>query len=445
MLQTPLSAVIPGFVMAFTGRHLIITRIMGAVLHAGIATLMYRIAKRFGGGLFLSMIPGCGFILLFIFNVFFEYSGLIVFLEVLLIDLDTRVLNGERKPDAKFLILSGLLGGMAILSKQSFGLFIAAASWLSAAFVSQKHLRAFFLRGLGSALFCLWMLFYFLLTGTFDDCIDLCLRGISTFAKPWYYWVYMSSGMEHFWQGFFLPPVFMCGVGFAVATRREKIGKMTGIALWYILFSFINMYPLANSFHINTCFGPALVLLVPVTLALTNPARGKKSRLARKGLNLLSGIGVLAMLVVCVIVRPIDVLVTNGLRMSFEYKHYEGIFLSSSIKENMAALEPVITKALEEDREIYILDNTAELYFVPYDIYHNHLDMFLYGNSGGKSPEDILEESYAPGAVYLMAGDDRKNTQFPWTEMRAFKKRLEQQEDVGPFEMYTAPINNTTP
>ena len=517
MLQTPLSAIIPGLVMKVTGSHLLITRIMGAALHAGIATVMYRISRRLGGGVFLSMIPGCGFILLFIFNVFFEYSGLIVFLELLLIDLDTQVImrnKGEGKQnqdgcvydeatrlqnenqgaqnqtvtkydtvcsfqhreiktetefeekkekekkkeydvlqdlDVRFLILTGLIGGMAILSKQTFGLFIALASWISAALISKKRLRAFFLRGIGSAMFCTLMLIFFLATGTFDDCIDMCLRGISTFAKPWYYWVYMASDVERFWQGIFLPPLFMCGAGFAISTRKKKIGRMMGIALLYILFSFINMYPLANSFHINTCFGPALILLVPIVQAHTNPARGKtperrkKSRLLRKAVNIAAGLGVLAFAVVCFVVRPVDVLVTNNLRMSFTYKHFEATFLSESTKENMTALHPVIGSQIEAGKEIYILDNTAELYLLPYDIYHKDLDMFLYGNSGSTTPQDILDASYEPGAVYLMAGDDRKNTQFPWTEMRAFKKRLEQQEDVGPFEMYTAPINNTTP
>ena len=99
MLQTPLSAIIPGVVMAVTGSHLLMTRLLGAALHAGIATLMYRISKRLGGSVFVSLLPGCGFILLFVFNVFFEYSGLIVFLEVLLIDLDTQAVF--RKNDSQ--------------------------------------------------------------------------------------------------------------------------------------------------------------------------------------------------------------------------------------------------------------------------------------------------------------------------------------------------------
>ena len=79
LLQTPAFAAIHGLALNLFGRELLVTRLLGAFLFAGICQLLYLFSARLGArGAVRWILPGT-FLILFDYNVFFEYSCLILF------------------------------------------------------------------------------------------------------------------------------------------------------------------------------------------------------------------------------------------------------------------------------------------------------------------------------------------------------------------------------
>ena len=438
LLQTPLFAMIHGLALTIFGRELLVTRMLGALLFAAICYLLYLFAGLLevkGAG---RLVLPLAFLLCFDYNVFYEYSCSILAVQLFSMYRDVCLVRQrvsvEQYFSIRYQLVTGLFAGAAIMCKQTFGGFVALAAWCSVLLLGfmyrqdrKRVLRAFFARLAGSSVPCFFVLFYLLGTGSWDDFIDMSLKGISTFSSRLMLWEYMTEDPEYMATGIvFLAAVFL-GAVYTLRNLQNEKGRMGCIVLLYSVLGCINLYPLCNSYHILTCLFPFLVLVLPYLAWLQ---RFWLVRVAVAG-------AVVACVVDIACVKPYDVLQDSVLLT--DIPHFHGIFIDRDEEADYRDIVEEVRLRKENGFDVYILDNEAVKYLIPSDIYHKYTDMFLVGNLGQKTPEECLEDTlYTSGqAMYLIPSDLSDQYQYPRRAVESFiEEKLDYAQTVGHFRCY---------
>ncbi|MCD8326157.1 MAG: glycosyltransferase family 39 protein [Lachnospiraceae bacterium] len=121
LLQTPFSCLVNALFLTLFGHHMVVVEILGSVLFTLICMRLYRLCRELGATRVTSMIIPQLFLYLFCYNVFFEYSCLILFLLLCLLGADLMALRRQRtcwnRPG--YQVALGVAAGLAILSKQT--------------------------------------------------------------------------------------------------------------------------------------------------------------------------------------------------------------------------------------------------------------------------------------------------------------------------------------
>lgn len=470
-LQTPFSALVNALLFKVFGGHILVMRLGGALLFTAMAMILYQNARAVGAGRLLASLPGFALILIFSSNIFFEYAGFCLFVLLLLMKTDLQaaaalgrirlhsneeILDDPAGKKLRWLtpgcqILAGILGGLAMLSKQTYGTFIAAASWICVPLIAasggrkaKETVRLTFFRVLGSSIPCFIFLFYLIGSRTFSDFWEMCFLGIRTFSARYRYLSMMRENAGLFIAGMAFPAALAAGAAFAIMRWRKPSQKGVQryravqmiVILLYTIFGCINLVPLANVYHFQTCTIPALLI---IELLAADALRGKAaagSLKARAGkiIPVLARIAILAELVFLLVYNPIDVGI--HFRLHTDIPCFEYTFISEEFSAEIRQLTGFIETERRQGNEVYVLDNCAGYYLRPLGIYHKYLDMFLLGNLGLKTPQECLQESLSDRAVYLLPDKTRKNTQYPRKAVEAFRKELKPDGVLGSYEIY---------
>ncbi len=424
LLQTPFSCLVNAIFILIFGHHLVVIRMTGAVLFTMIATKADKVSRQLGAkGIYEMFIPVI-FLCMFFWNVFLEYSCLILFFELCLISFDLEIVGGEKKSMGQ-IILSGVLMGCAMMSKQTFGTFVAVASWISILVVSDKKLKSLFFRMLGTSIPCFIFLFYLLGTGTFGDFWDMAFLGIQTFSSSYSYISFMKENPAYFFLGALLPIMLIWAVVWMIRQRKTKNALVILTVMIYAVFGCINMYPMANAYHVMICSIPILLLMF--TLLPEKVWNWLFSKIV--GYATVAGIGVFL-----IFINSIDDAIHYDLTTDIE--GLECTFMTEEEHEEITLIDAYIREQNEEGTTVYILDNFAALYFIPSNQYHKYLDMFLVGNLGTKTPEECLAEADET-SVFLMPDSSRGQFQYPYDAIREFKEGLTEGETLGEFTVYS--------
>ena len=379
------------------------------------------------------------FLMLFTWNTFFEYSCLIVLLLLTMIRADLSALR--RHPEAGLWdripgqLLIGFCGGCAMMSKQTFGFFAAAAAFLSVLLIcrfqkrsGQETLRLLAARFAGILIPNFIFLFYLLGTGTFGDFWDMCIAGVSTFESRFSY-LYMA---KENWGNTILavgaPLLILLSLIFGILWRKKTKGHCLWVILLYGVFGLINLYPMANFYHFATCLIPFL-LLIPGLI----PRRVFEHPVP----DFLLQSFCIATALYCFIYLPVDCIRFADLQWSIP--QFEGVFISDEREADIRTVTAYLEEKKEEGKTVYVLDNRASQYFLPLDDYHKYFDMFLVGNLGTTPPEELLKDAAKEGVIFLMPGKDRTEWQFPTDAVNNLKKELVKGETVGEFTEYLVP------
>ncbi|MCD8069514.1 MAG: glycosyltransferase family 39 protein [Lachnospiraceae bacterium] len=256
LLQTPFSCLVNALFLTIFGHHVVVIEILGSVLFTLICMRLYGLCRELGATRVASMIIPQVFLYLFCYNVFFEYSCLILFLQLCLLSADLIALRGQKKlwDRPLYQIALGVAAGLAILSKQTYGVFVAGVSWLGCLYTSvclkkTKKETGVLLsaRTAGILIPCLCFLFYLLITGTFADFWDMAVAGISTFTSKYSYQKLAQEGWGEMAACVGAPILIFVSLSSGGRRRKELYGQTLLVILLYGAGGLINLYPLANS------------------------------------------------------------------------------------------------------------------------------------------------------------------------------------------------------
>lgn len=431
MLQTPFSAFVNGVALAVFGQHLVVIRITGTVLFLFIAVesdKISRLLKMHGVGI---MVFPSIFLCMFYWDVFLEYSCLIVYFSLFAMRYDLETVSGKER-SIKSLILSGIPLGLAMLSKQTTGTFMAIAAWISC-FASgymtaengkaKNALKSISFRMIGSSIPCFIFLFYLLTTGTFADFWEMCYEGIFTFESGYAYYRFMLENPAFFALGVVLPAFLLGGIIIGIVKRKEIKGRHAILVSIFGAFSCLHMIPLANAFHV----GIAFVCIIPSGILFFTD-KFKKSVKAQ----IMSGLFLTAAAIFIFAINPAVNLAVN------KWTFMRGMELTMDPAEKLEETRQIVDYVAEKNSAgttVYILDNMAPKYFMPSKQYHKYFDMFLNGNIGTKTPTQLLEAAPA-GSIFLMPDRSRRNYQMPYDEEQKYMDTLEEIGRICDFTIY---------
>lgn len=435
MLQTPFSAFVNSIFLSIFGNYLVVIRITGAVLFLMIAIQYDKISRILKLKGSLVMTASCAFTCMLFWDVFLEYSTLIVFFTLFSMRFDLEVSTGIKKSMLQQLGV-GVLMGCAMLSKQTTGTFMAVSSWIMCGVAVGIGLKAeegskaalvvknVFFRMLGSSVPCFIFLFYLLGTGTFGDFWDMCYLGIFTFSAGYSYWTFMKENIAFFLLGVILVVLMIAGLVVAIAFRKSDKGRFSLIIFIYGLFSCLHMIPLANAFHVAIAFAPIMMLIAVVL---------PKRLFDVKGIRVFGGIFATAAGIFLILVNPITDLIDNdyvtgvrGLELTMDPPEKQ---------ENMKTIIEYVEKKNSEGTTVYILDNMAPLYFINSNQYHMYFDMFLSGNIGTITPTEALEQT-EEGCIFLLPDSSRRNYQMPRGDEERYMETLTEIGRICDFTIF---------
>ena len=463
LLQTPFSPLVNAVFLAIFGHKMLVFELLGSLLFTLIAACLYQLCRLYGHSVLSSLILPNVFLLLFFWNVFFEYSCLIVLMQLLLMGLDLRAVrhagsktgdgslswssaqDGEPSPVLEpspaftawqrpvVQVLFGLCGGFAMMSKQTFGLFVAAASFLSLfllvfVFAETKRdtrtaIRLLAARAIGILIPNFIFLFYLLGTGTFGDFWDMAIAGVSTFTSSYSYIALAKENIGCLLACIGMPLLILLSAVLAVTRRGTSQSHALTIVLLYGTFGLINMYPMANTYHFSTCVIPYLILfaiLLPPSL-LEHPV-----------LSFVIQTVAMAAAIYLILYVPIDIVRKNDL--CTEPGPFQGVFWDEKTRDEIHEITGFVRKKEEAGYTVYILDNRAGLFFLPLEEYHKYFDMFLVGNLGTTPPEELLENAAVEGSLFLVPTSERGQWQYPYDAVRKLTKEwADQGESIGDF------------
>lgn len=445
LLQTPFSCLINAGFLALFGRYILSIRFAGALLFLGVSLLLYRQSRLLGAGRIAALVVPFAFITMFFWDIFFEYNVLILFFLLAAMVFDLTGWQKRQRLRAGTHIFIGILMGLAILSKQTYGFFVAAAAVITGFLTApgtvscekeekipgsgllRLRFRAALLRIAGIALPCLAFLVYLLVTDTFQNFLDMCLYGIREFSGIYAYTSFMMENPAYFLGGLLFPLLIIASVVTAVVTKNRNKRMKIVICLLYSSFGCISLYPLANSYHVALSAVPFLPLIFQIF---------PKRLLVKKAFVVIETFAVVAMAFFLSVLVP--VMNCHKTKLCVEgFSHYAYTFMEKSVIADLEDVVAYVGSMKIQGWDVYILDNYASFYLIPLNVYHNGLDMFLLGNLGTKQPEVWIYEAQENGnAIFLTPEEGRGNWQFPWDAVNEAKKNWRKGKKIGEFDIY---------
>lgn len=465
LLQTPFSCLVNAGFLSVFGKYIVSIRFAGVLLFLGVSLLLYRESRLMGAGRIASLVVPFAFVTMFFWDIFFEYNVLILLFLLSAMVMDLISWQKRKRQRAVSHIFIGILMGLAIMSKQTYGFFVAAASVIVAfltapAFADrsgkgkrqdfvEKHditeddnttedsiqksgtlklrFRAALLRILGIAIPCMVFLIYLLVTDTFGNFLDMCLYGIREFSGVYAYSAFMMENPAYFLGGLLFPALVIVSIIVAIRTKHKNKRMKLVICLVYSISGCISLYPLANSYHVALSAIPFLPLIFQIL---------PKRFLVKKLFIVVETFAVVAMTLFLSVIVP--VINCRKAKLCVEgFSHYAYTFMDKSTIEDLKDVVAYVGSMKIQGWDVYILDNYASFYLIPLNIYHNGLDMFLLGNLGTKPPGEWIREAEEKGnAIFLTPEDGRGNWQFPWEALNEAKKRWRKGKNIGEFDIY---------
>lgn len=390
--------------------EVIVARILAILLFTGTMFLGY---KLLDGLVKNKWVPILGtLILLFIYKDMFWGDYNFAFLFIVMLVMYQELRNNKGKVlilNIKYDLLVGVLTGLAILTKQTTGLFLAFTfvvyKWL---FVRNKQdaILAFKIslaRGIGVLIPIIGFVIYLLVTGIMGDFVDYSILGIATFNNSFPYSELLTHpgiGLTFKMIGVLVPVFFIFN------TYMLWKSKDTNLAV-LLIFSLQNMiivYPLCDVVHFLV---GALPILVTTVYSAYLICEKDLTEMANKAIAIVTIASIIIFALYAVVT-----LVNYAKNAENDLKHFWGVPMSAGLHDAMVLLDTFIDEREQEGKEVYIVNLDAVLPMIVADKYNKHYDMLTKGNMGSKGEDGIIEDiEQKENAVFLISPKPSNNRQ----------------------------------
>ena len=437
MVSTPFLGLINAVFLKIFGAEMFINRILASILAIGILILVYKICRKIGVNKTISYITIIiiSYLLINYFCLDYNFFSLFIALIILLLELNHN----------KYNFIIGILGGLAIWTKQSVGILLCAVIVINQIFFIKeksdikKCLKAIGFRILGICIPILIFVIYLAINNALLDFIDYSILGIKTFSnKIPYSKLIHSNEIIIKILSICIPIILIISTGVNLVIKcLKKENKIFYLLTIYCLPIFTMAFPISDNIHFLIGIMPAIILCIYILSCLLNKIKKIKLDSVYEYIHIICLLGVILLSTSIVFINFESLSILSKYT---QINHFKYIIVSNNISNSINQIDNYIK---ESDKEVYILDASAALYMIPLDKYNKNYDMFLKGNIGSGGETKQIENIKNKDAKYLILKDIYgRNWQNP-EQVRAYiKENLEYIESIGIYDVYENKIEN---
>ena len=461
MITTPLTPWLSAFFLNIIGVNVFNFRILTAIMVSLIALVTMLVCKELTGKKFFGFVTTMILTSMLLINYRLDYNVTTIILVLIILLSELKLIkkyNNETSckiPIRVNHLLIGIVAGLAIINKQTLGLFIGlAVVIIPLVFIKKDNKKEIFknvlYRVLGMLIPVAIFVIYLLISGTFQDFIDYAVLGIKSFDNFRDY----SNLVEKTEGGInvlaILVPVItaLTLLVILIGRRGRKKGKKSALAneefyklqllFVYSLPMFSLVYPIADKIHF--LIGIYIVSILMVYELYINISIIIKDKKART--KYLAYIFVFVGLMVYPLYSNIVYLRDNYSAYNEAKKsnihYYESTVYSNGIENRVSEVGKFIKEQENKGIKVFIVDAEAAASEIPLDIYNKNYSMFLKGNIGNNGEEKIIKEigeSYR--CIYLIKQTKYSpNWQNPTKVTDYIRKNLYLVDSVYTYDCY---------
>lgn len=440
MIVTPLLSFIVAPFLKLFGQELFITRAILIVLTFIIFVLIYNIFRKLNISKTVSKLSVISILFLQLSYLGLNYNYFIMCLTAIIILLELSCIRKNSNIIVKELFI-GLLGGLAVCTKQTIGVLICGVIICSPLFFINKKddiknvLKHIGIRAVGIIIPIIAFIIYLIVNNAFYEFIDYAIKGIKTFSNTISYKDLINSQKIYIKILSIIAPILLIiTLGLNVVLKlKKKADKNLFILTIYTLPIFILVYPIADEFHFAIAIIPIIILFV-YELAKTIRRLIKKTFIEKYIMEFLEIITVLGTISLALFfVVKYDETLGNLSKYKL-VNHFYQINISESVYKSISTVDNYISSS---EKKVYILDSTAAVYMIPIDRYNKDYDLFLLGNLGSGAEEKQIDNIKNEDAKYLILKDEyNRNWQTPENVRSYIKDNMKYIESVDIFDVY---------
>ena len=444
IVQMPLVSMICGLFLKIFGTEIIVMRSLAVILMCAIFFIGDKVLKKLVPENAAFLVTA---IFLFLFKdvmcIDYNYAVLLIALIMMLIEL-----NHNKKDmfeyDFKYNFCLGLLGGLAILCKQTTGFAVAAACTGYKIFAIRKKediqpfFKIAFTRLLGFCIPVLIFVIYLLSNNAFSDFVDYAILGIKTFSNKIEYTNLFKIELVSYLS--VVVPIAL--VVFFVSLFRKNAKYEEYVIFAYAISTFIVVFPISDQIHFLI---GAMISIIGIVYWIYESFQNGREELFGKRIKVACYVVINFLAVFALLLLTWNsILKINkeyiSVKKETELAHFKGVPEDEGLKEMIQIVDDYILEKQSEGKKVYILDSTAGIYYIPLNQYNKDYDMFLKGNLGGKGEDGIIERiDTEENAIYLLKKSGL-NWQNPGDVRNYIIDNLEYSEDVLCFWTFNSKI-----
>lgn len=441
MVQTPLLPMIVSLFLKVFGTQLLVTRILGVFLGAGILFMAYHILKKLKVNLYIRLTTLLIFFLLLKNNFALDYNFAVLLLVLFMIALELKKRkiekNGKRQ---RYDLLIGFLAGLCICFKQSTGAFILLATLVIGLWQEKKkgnwkqYLTNVVIRIIGAVIPVAILFIYLLVNGALGDFINYAVLGIQTFSNHLAYTTLFQNTPVYIKLLAVLFPLTLIFMFFVTwKAKNKKIGILTA----YGIATAFTMYPITDEIHfligaLPTFIGFVYILHIVIRRLKIGYQRSKTMRYIRDFCRCALW---LALFIFLGIALEDTISYIKSADQYQDLPHYSYIRVTDKLEGQIKNVSQYIQNA---SKPVYILDSDAAIYRIPTDGYEKDYDMFLKGNLGIKGEEGQIEKLESTQDKILLIKNDATslNWQNPEKVRQYVKENYTKVGEIEYFDIY---------
>ncbi len=482
MITTPLLPAITAVILKITANQLFVSRILSAIIGSAIILIIYKIFDLLLKNKTLSILCSEIITVFLIKYICIDYNFicLLICLSTLFLELkkinSINEINEEKNHDMNnaiiaslkssnvYNIMIGMLGGLAICTKQTIGIVMSIILVLyPLIFVHNKTLAKDYLkivvkRLIGIIIPVLILFSYLIVTNSLNDFINYAILGIKTFSNKVSYINLINSKTKTISAFSIFFPIAMLAlfanalIKWIINLKKNKSFKnMKSINLLsltiYLVPMLIVIYPISDNIHF---FIGTVILAVTIMYCIIRIINIILKQIEKVGKQKIYN-QILKYFEIVVVVfftlqegyHLIFKTYTNFMEYNNKSKntmlnHYKNVYIDENLAMKIETIDKYIKEQNEKNKNVYILDAEAAIYNIPIDKYNKNYDMFLKGNIGKDDEEGIIQNiRNSENCIYLVKKENYSlNWQTPKKVIEYVRTNLTKLGEIGIFDIF---------
>lgn len=447
MIQMPLVPALCAMFLNLLGNELMIMRIIAILLCTIILFITYKILELLKVNKWLNYVFLIFLIYILKDHFRIDYNFFVLFNVLWIIYIELKSIR-EKKTKEELLtfskkdIILGILAGICICSKQTTGTLVAIVL-VGYNLLNVSNFKEFKLfikksiyRVIGVFIPLLMLSIYFTWNHLWNDFVDYCILGISTFSNSIPYSNLLTNSNILIKILSIIVPMFlisMIGNILVNKYKRKEIDSQLLTIVSYAIAEMVVVFPISDDIHFLIGAFPAMIGIIYGMSTLSKKLKNEKVKIFIKEYLKAFNILAVAILGMVSIVSLYNYAIQAGQYNTLN--HFDYIIQSQNQIDSIKNVEEYIQK---QDKNVYILDAAAAIYTIPINQYTKNYDMFLIGNLGRDGEEGIIEDLQEEENYIVLIKNEQysRNWQNPEKVRKYIIENMNKMGEIDAFDIY---------